>query len=171
MKLAMAVHPVGEGALAAAVAFDDWGAVEPLRTFTTKVARLEAKKPPRGEPDLRQLPALLQLLAEHRLEPDTVVIDGLVHLDADESAGLGRHLFDALGGRTAVIGIANPSAPAFPTQFELYRGDDDTARPLIVTCVGVDLGAAKVRLRGMHGKKRLPTLIKLAARLAKGAEG
>jgi deoxyribonuclease V len=38
-----------------------------------------------------------------------------------------------------------------------------------VTCAGVDIGAARVRLRSMHGRKRVPTLLKLAARLAKNA--
>jgi deoxyribonuclease V len=34
--------------------------------------------------------------------------------------------------------------------------------------VGIDLGAAKARVRAMHGKRRLPTLLKLVARIAKG---
>jgi deoxyribonuclease V len=37
-----------------------------------------------------------------------------------------------------------------------------------VTCVGIDIGAAKVRIRTMHGKRRIPTLLKLVARIARG---
>ena len=39
----------------------------------------------------------------------------------------------------------------------------------LVTCAGIDLGAAKARLRMMHGKRRVPTLLKLVARIAKTA--
>ncbi len=166
MKLAMDVHrdSDGNGALAAAVAFDEWDAREASRTYTTRIAPLA--RPARGEPDLRDLHCLLQLLREHALEPDTLVIDGFVHVDAQDSPGLGRHLYDALGGRSAVIGLARTAKPAFPAQYEVFR--EEEAAPLIVTCAGIDLGAAKARVRAMHGKRRMPTLMKLAARIAKG---
>jgi deoxyribonuclease V len=45
---------------------------------------------------------------------------------------------------------------------------EEEAKPLIVTCAGLDIGAAKARVRAMHGRKRVPTLMKLAGRLAKG---
>jgi deoxyribonuclease V len=163
MKLAMAVHRVGEGAVAAAVAFDDWDAPEPSRSYTCPVAQLE--KPARGELDLRDLPCLLQLLRVHGLQPELILIDGFVHLDADETPGLGRHLHHALEGRTAVIGVGKTGLPGLPAQFEVMR--EEETRPLLVTCIGIDLGAAKARLRAMHGKRRLPTLLKLVARLAK----
>jgi deoxyribonuclease V len=34
--------------------------------------------------------------------------------------------------------------------------------------MGIDLGAAKVRVRTMHGRRRVPTLLKLVARIARG---
>ena len=165
MKLAMAVHRVGEGAVAAAVAFDDWDAPEASRSYTCPVAQLE--KTNRGELDLRDLPCLLQLLQVHGLQPELIVIDGFVDLDTDETPGLGRHLHHALGGRSAVIGVAKTGLPGLPAQFEVMR--EEETRPLLVTCIGIDLGAAKARLRAMHGKRRLPTLLKLVARLAKAA--
>jgi deoxyribonuclease V len=164
MKLAACVHYHGDGALAAAVSFDEWDAPEASRTFTSHVAHVE--KPARGKPDLRELPCLLQLLQEHTLKPDVILIDGPVHLDAAETPGLGRSLYDALGGQTAIIGVSTRSMPGMPAQFEVFR--EEEARPLIVTCVGIDLGAAKVRVRTMHGKRRIPTLLKLAARIARG---
>ena len=163
MKLAVGVHYLGDGALAAAVAFDEWDAPEASRTFTSRVAHVD--KPARGKPDLRELPCLVQLLREHALEPDVIVIDGPVHLDAAETPGLGRTLFDALGGRTAIIGVSTRSMPGMPAQYEVYR--EEEARPVVVTCAGIDLGAAKVRVRNMHGKRRVPTLVKLAARIAR----
>jgi deoxyribonuclease V len=165
MKLAVAVAFHDDGALAAAVAFDEWDAAEPTRTFTSRVA--DVAKPARGASGFRELPCLAQLLREHALEPDVIVIDGAVHLDAAQTPGLGRALFDLLGGRTAIIGAATKSIPGMPAQFEVVR--EEEARPLIVTCVGVDLGAAKVRIRTMHGKRRIPTLLKLVARIARGS--
>jgi len=167
MKLAVDVHYDAEGAHAAAVAFEDWGAAEALRTYTSRISHVE--KAPRGELDLRELPCLLQLLREHALDPEVIVIDGFVHLDARETPGLGQHLFHALGGRVAIIGISKTAMAETPAQFEVIR--EEETRPLIVTCAGIDLGSAKARLRAMHGRERVPTLLKLVARLAKGPGG
>lgn len=168
MKLILDVHFDAEGARAAGLAFDDWAAPEPVRSFITRIAHVDKKSALRGEPDLRALPCLLQLLREHALpDAELIVIAGLVHLDAQETPALGRHLHHALGGRSAVIGISKAAVPDLPAQFEVHR--EEETRPLIVTCAGIDLGAAKARVRAMHGKRRLPTLMKLAARLAKGS--
>lgn len=167
MKLAIAVHIAGAQAQAAAVAFDAWDAPEATKTFLTHIAHVE--KAVRGELDLRELPCVMQLLREHQLAPELLLIDGFVHLDADETPGLGRHLFHALGGMTPIVGASKTSRPGLSsTQFELVR--EEEARPLTVTCAGIDIGAAKARLRAMHGRKRVPTLMKLAARLAKSAD-
>jgi deoxyribonuclease V len=163
MKLAAAVHYEGDGAWAAAVAFDKWDAPEASRTFTSRFPHVD--KASRGELDLCDLPCLLQLLQEQDLEPEVILIDGSVQLDAAETPGLGRCLYDALGGRTAIIGVSTRSMPGMPAQFEVLR--EEETRPLIVTCVGLDLGAAKVRLRSMHGKRRVPTLLKVVARIAR----
>jgi deoxyribonuclease V len=165
MKLAIDVHFEGEGALAAAVAFDTWDAPQATRTYTTRVPRIEKARP--GELDLRELSCIIQLLREHALEPELILIDGFVDLDAKETPGLGRHLFQALGGRVAVIGVSKSSHPALPPQFEVLR--EEESRPLLVTSVGIDIGAAKAGLRAMHGRKRVPTLLKLVGRVAKGA--
>jgi len=167
MKLAIDVHFDGEGALAAAVSFDTWGAPEATRTYTSRVPHVEKARP--GELDLRKLPCIVQLLREHALEPELVMIDGFVDLDAQETPGLGRHLYHALGGRAAVIGVSKSSKPAFPSQYEVFR--EEEAPPLIVTSVGIDIGAAKAGVRAMHGRKRVPTLLKLVARVAKGTAG
>lgn len=163
MKLAIAVHFDGAQAQAAAVAFEAWDAPEATKTYVSHIAQVE--KPARGELDLRELTCVMQLLREHRLEPELVLIDGFVHLDAEETPGLGEHLFHALGGSTPVIGVSKTGRPGLSAQFEVMR--EEEAKPLVVTCAGVDIGAAKVRVRAMHGRKRVPTLMKLVARLAK----
>ncbi|MDZ5460919.1 endonuclease V [Azohydromonas lata] len=163
MKLAVCVHFHGDGVVAAGVAFDEWDAPEASRTFTSRVAHID--KPLRAELDLRALPCLMLLLQEHALRPDVILMDAPVHLDASETPGLGLKLYEALGGRLAIIGVSTRSMPGMPAQFEVFR--EEEARPVIVTSVGVDIGAAKTRVRAMHGKRRIPTLLKLAARIAR----
>jgi deoxyribonuclease V len=124
------------------------------------------EKPAPGQLDLRDLPCLVQLLREHALEPDVIVIGGSVHLDAAETPGLGQRLYEALAGRTAIVGVSTRSMPGMPAQFEVFR--EEEARPVIVTCAGIDLGAAKIRVRARHGKRRVPTLLKLVSRIARG---
>jgi deoxyribonuclease V len=165
MKLVMDVHLQGDAARVAAVAFDDWTAFEGTKNYVLDIDHVQ--KPVKGELDLRALPWLVQLLDANRLQPEAIVIEGLVHLDAQETPGLGRRLHDTLGGRVAVIGVARSGFKDAPAQFEVHR-EEETA-PLVVTCAGIDLGAAKARIRMMHGRKRVPTLMKLAARIAKGS--
>jgi deoxyribonuclease V len=167
MKLAIDVHHHSGGATAAAVAFEAWDAFEPLRSFSSRIAHVEPVARG-GLLDLRDLPCMLQLLREHAglQAPELILIHGAVHLDAQETPGLGQHLFHALGGRVAIIGISKTALPGLPAQFELQR--EEETRPLIISCAGIDLGAAKARVRGMHGKRRVPTLMKLVTRLAKG---
>jgi len=165
MKLVMDFQIQGDTARVAAVAFDDWVAFEGTKNYSLRIEHVE--KPAKGELDLRALPWLVQLLDANRLQPELIVLDGFVHLDAQETPGLGRRLHDTLGGRTAVIGVSKTGFKDTPEQFELHR-EEETA-PLVITCAGIDLGAAKARVRMMHGRKRVPTLLKLAARIAKGS--
>ncbi|MFG6432387.1 endonuclease V [Roseateles sp. LYH14W] len=166
MKLIVAVHVDGAQATAAAVAFEAWDAAEATKTYVCRIAHVE--KAVRGELDLRELPCVMQLLREHGLAPELVLFEGFVHLDADETPGLGQHLHQALGGKVPVVGVSKRGLPGLSAQFEVMR--EDEAPPLFVTCAGIDIGAAKARLRGMHGRKRVPTLMKLAARLAKNQD-
>lgn len=166
MKLVVAVHFDGAQAIAAAVAFDAWDAAEASKTYVSRIVHVE--KAARGELDLRELPCVMQLLREHGLEPELVLLDGFVHLDADETPGLGQHLYHALGGMVPIVGVSKRSLPGLSAQFEVMR--EEETQPLLVTCAGIDIGAAKARLRAMHGRKRVPTLMKLAARLAKNQD-
>jgi deoxyribonuclease V len=166
MKLVVAVHFDGAQANAAAVAFDAWDAAEATKTCVSRIAHVE--KAVRGELDLRELPCVMQLLREHSLAPELILMDGFVHLDADETPGLGQYLHQALGGTVPIVGASKKSQPGLSVQCEVMR--EEEAPPLFVTCAGMDIGAAKARLRAMHGRKRVPTLMKLAARLAKSKD-
>lgn len=166
MKLIVTVQFDGMQANVAAVAFEDWDAAEATKTYASRIAQVD--KPVRGQLDLRELPCVMQLLSEHGLAPEIILIDGFVHLDANETPGLGQHLHQALGGKVPVVGVSRKGLPGLSAQFEVMR--EDEAPPLWVTCAGIDIGAAKARLRAMHGRKRVPTLMKLAARLAKSQD-
>ena len=166
MKLVVVVQFDGTQATAAAAAFDAWDAAEATKTYVSRIAHVE--KAVRGELDLRELPCVMQLLREHSLEPELILLDGFVHLDADETPGLGQHLYQALGCQVPIVGASKKSLPGLSGQFEVMR--EEEAQPLFVTCAGIDIGAAKARLRAMHGRKRVPTLMKLVARLAKNKD-
>lgn len=163
MKLIVTVQFEGTQATVAAAACDDWDAADATKTYVSHVTQVD--KPARGQLDLRGLPCVLQLLREHSLAPEILLIDGFVHLDAEETPGLGQHLHQALGGQVPVIGVSRKGLPGLTAQYEVLR--EDEAQPLWVTSAGLDLGAAKARVRAMHGRKRVPALLKLAARLAK----
>jgi deoxyribonuclease V len=169
MKLILAVRHDEDASVAVAVGFDDWAASEPVRSYTSRVPAPPADaaaKAPKVDRTTRDIVAWSQLLREHALAPEALLIDGLVDLDASgDTPGPGRRLFDALAGRVPVIGVSKSAMPGATTQFEVHR--EEEAAPLIVTVAGIDLGAAKARVRAMHGRKRVPTLMKLAARLAK----
>lgn len=159
MKLIVTVQFDGGQATAAAAACEDWDAAEATRTYVLRVAQVGP--PLRGQLDLRGLPCVMQLLHEHRLAPEILLLDGFVHLDAQETPGLGQHLYQALDAKVPVIGVSRKGLPGLTAQFEVLR--EDEAPPLWVTCAGIDIGAAKARLRAMHGRKRVPTLLKLVA--------
>ncbi|OYV00848.1 MAG: endonuclease V [Burkholderiales bacterium PBB5] len=163
LKLALDVQLTPQGVQAAALCFDAWDAAEPTRSHSLLLALADAPKP--AERAALRLQCVAQLLRERQLAPGLILIDGLVHLDAQGTPGWGQQLADALGGGVVVIGISKAAAKDWPAQFAVQR--EDEAAPVIVTCAGIDIGAAKARVRAMHGKRRMPTLLKLAARAAK----
>ncbi|MDM0118017.1 endonuclease V [Variovorax sp. J22R133] len=164
----MATYFDGAHANAVAAAFDAWDAAEATKTYVSRIAQVE--KPVRGELDLRELTCVMQLLREHSLEPELILMDGFVHLDTDETPGVGQHLYQALDGKVPVVGVSKKRLPGLSVQFEVMREEEEESQPLFVTCAGIDIGAAKARLLAMHGRKRVPTLMKLVARLAKNKD-
>jgi len=109
----------------------------------------------------RELPYLLAAL--ERMPPlEAIIVDAYVWL-APEQPGLGWHLHDRRGD--VVIGVAK-TRYAGAEAVEVVRGD--SARPLFVTAVGIDVNVAAARVRAMHGDFRVPTLIRLADALARG---
>jgi deoxyribonuclease V len=110
----------------------------------------------------RELPCLQSILEKIELNPeeDYLVIDGFVVLDDHGKLGLGGYLYEFLGSTIPVIGVAkNSFATIDKLRKEVYRGE--SAKPLYVTALGVDLEKASQFISSMHGDFRIPTILKL----------
>jgi deoxyribonuclease V len=112
----------------------------------------------------RELPCLLSVLATVAEPLEAIVVDGYVWL-SDDRPGLGAHLYEALGHREAVIGVAKTrfaGAEAEP----VIRGG--SRRPLYVSAAGLERAAAARHIERMHGTYRLPTLLRRVDQLCRG---
>lgn len=164
MILAVDVHYADEGSTTAGVVFDDWEASTPQSTFVSKLPGVEEYKP--GLFYERELPCIVNLLREHALQPDFIVVDGYVFLDGFARPGLGKYLFDALQGQVKIIGVAKTSFAGIGPEFMVHRGE--STRPLYVTCAGLDIDVAKSLVLRLHGKHRIPTLLRMVDQLCRG---
>ncbi len=113
----------------------------------------------------RELPCLIEALEALAGAPDVIVVDGYVWLAGPARPGLGALLFEALERRIPVIGVAkNPFAGADDAA-RLLRGG--STRPLYVSAVGLELGEARDAIASMHGRHRIPTLLRHVDQLAR----
>lgn len=142
-------------ARAAGVLFHAWGDAAPSATFTSDIAAVRGYVS--GLFFQRELPCLQRLIDEHQLAPDVIVIDGYVHLNAQSRAGLGVHLYEALGRMCPVVGVAKTSFNGVDASWGLKRGG--SARPLYVTAIGMSVAQAQAHVAAMHGQHRIPTLL------------
>jgi deoxyribonuclease V len=148
--------------VAACVGFTRWtDAVARLERAAT-VADTPAPYVP-GQFYLRELPALLAILARARVKPAIVVVDGYVTL-APGRAGLGEHLHRALGG-VPVVGVAKTEFHGATHAVRVLRGT--SRKPLLVTSAGIPVREAADAIRSMHGPHRIPTLIRRADALSR----
>ncbi len=151
-------------ALAACVLASDWSVAAAAREFTTPISNVASYEP--GEFFRRELPCLLAAL-QHVVEPlDVIVVDGYVWLDAHRRPGLGARLYEAIEGRTPVVGVAKSAFAGSDFALPVLRGDSQ--RPLWVTAIGIDPTVAANGLRSMHGPFRVPTLLKRVDQLCRG---
>jgi deoxyribonuclease V len=166
MILAVDVHYIKTGAVIGGVGFDHWHDQEARKEFISLIDEVACYES--GKFYKREFPCILHLITEHHLEPECIVVDGFVYLDGFSEAGLGKYLFDALGGIVPIIGLAKTRYRNIGSNYEVYRGA--SKKPLYVTSVGIDLEQAKENIVGMHGKKRLPTLIKQVDQICRGVK-
>ncbi len=150
-------------AVAACVLFRSWTDRESAGEVVRKIGQVAGYRP--GEFYLRELPCILAVLREVREPLETVIVDGYVWLGEQGRPGLGARLYDALGRSVAVIGVAKSPFHGTAGAITILRGS--SSRPLFVTAAGMDAEQAAISIRMMHGTHRIPTLLKLADRLAR----
>ncbi len=142
--------------------FDNWADAVPKHEYISHVENVGEYEP--GYFYKRELPCILKLLNEHRLQPDIIVIDGYVYLDGSSQPGLGKHLFDAVDQSSEIIGVAKRSFSGISSEYEVFRGDSE--KPLFITASS-KLTDSKAYIKGMHGQFRIPTLLKRADQLCR----
>lgn len=162
MIAAVDVHYVGTRAFVGCIQFDSWRDEQP-RGETSLSITVRADYIP-GRFYLRELPCLLAVIERLDAPPEAIVIDGYVWL-ADGRPGLGRHLYNALGGGISVIGVAKNAFADNDAAVPVQRGR--SVRPLYVTASGIEAISAAELVLGMSGPHRLPTLLKRVDRLCR----
>ena len=148
-------------ACAAGIAFHDWTDSTAAAEQTVLVSEIEPYQP--GQFFLRELPCLLSVL-ERLPRVEVVVVDAYVWLG--EKPGLGAHLYQALGGAVAVVGVAKTRFGVADGAREITRGESKS--PLFITAAGVGLNESAENIRSMHGAHRIPTLLKKVDQLSRG---
>lgn len=147
----------------AALGFAHWtDATASFERVTTTWTAPAAYEP--GSFYKRELPFLLAILAELDATPTTIVIDGFVTLDG-ATPGLGAHLHAAHPAHPVVIGVAKRPWRGGAAGVAVVRGSSHA--PLHVTAIGLDVDVAARHVVSMHGRHRLPTLLKRVDRLAR----
>ena len=162
MILAIDVQYSKDIAFVAGVAFSEWCSEAPDAVYVSVVYHVEKYQP--GNFYKRELPCILKLLKEHHLKPETIVIDGYVFLDGKQEPGLGKHLYDSLGGQLEIIGVAKKAFSDIEQGHEVFRGK--SRKPLYITTSG-DLESAKGHISMMFGKNRTPVILKQADQLCR----
>ena len=150
------VHYKGIFANVACVLFADWADGNIIKKFVEQIKGVKAYMP--GRFYKRELPCLLRVLDNISEPMDTIVIDGYVWLDEKKSPGLGAYLYEALDKSIPIIGVAKSRFKDAEFTQKVFRGR--SKRPLYITSVGIDSKIAADCIRKMHGKHRIPTLLK-----------
>jgi deoxyribonuclease V len=145
---------------------DTWTAATPAMEISRCLTCAPAEYVP-GEFYKRELPLLLAVINDVALRPSMLVIDGYVWLGAKNEPGLGAYLFKALRGATPIVGIAKAPYRDDTWSERVYRGE--SCRPLYVTAAGFEATKAARLVSRMHGKNRIPTLLRQVDRLARAA--
>ena len=166
MHLAVDVYYEADSARGAGAAFarvqDEGPAFVVIEEFAGAAGDYEP-----GEFKKRELPYLLRLVELARQQGaiiESILVDGYVWLEAGR-AGLGGHLYEALGGATPIIGVAKTRFQS-ANAIELLRGQSQS--PLYITAAGMGAQQAADFVRTMHGEHRLPTLLRIVDHASRG---
>lgn len=158
MLLAIDVHYKPTYAKTVGVLFE-WEDENPQRIITDIMSDIEPYEP--GQFYKRELPCILQLLKQADLTSlEAIIVDSHVYVDNNKTFGLGGHLWQALGEKIPVIGVAkkafhNTEEVSIP----IYRGQSQN--PLYVSCIGMDEQEALNKVQLLHGAYRIPSILKV----------
>lgn len=141
----------------ACVAFDSWKAEESFGIYE-EVLENEAEYIP-GEFYKRELPCILSILEQIKTPISTIIVDGFVFLDDNNKLGLGGYLYEALGKKVPIIGVAKTNfATIKNNKVAVLRGK--SIKPLYITAVGIEKERAAAFIKSMHGDFRFPSILK-----------
>lgn len=147
------------------ISFDNWSNEENHTVYSEIIEGVEEYVP--GEFYRRELPCILSLLEKMAPEKiDAIIVDGFVYLDDELKPGLGAHLYNRLEQKIPVIGVAKTNfATLENNKCPVLRGE--SANPLYISAIGIDLDEAAALIRNMNGSYRIPTLLKTLDTLTK----
>ncbi len=151
------VYYTTTNAIVSGLVFADWQSESPVRDYIKVIREVNEYIP--GQFYKRELPCILALLEDIQEELTVLVIDGYIWLDEQNTPGLGAYLYDALEAQNAIIGVAKNSFNRSPHAVKVYRGQ--SKKPLFITATGMSSEEAASYIQKMHGRYRIPTLLKL----------
>jgi len=163
MKLAVDTHYADDTAKVAGILFKDWQDDDYVEEYVCRVPVNKSYEP--GKFYKRELPGIQALIKKINIRPEIIVIDGYVFLDGIAKPGLGKHLYNWLEEKIPVIGVAKKPYKGIRDENKITRGK--SCKPLFITCAGMDLAEAKKDISSMHGKYRIPTLLKLVDQMSR----
>jgi len=144
-----------ENATVACLGFKNWNDEHASYQETHHIDKIEPYQA--GSFFKRELPCLLTALKELD-DIECIVVDGYVWLEAPSHYGLGMYLFDALGKKVPIIGVAKNKFNNTPKECELLRGE--SSKPLYISSINIELEEAKKCITKMYGNYRFPYLLK-----------
>ena len=157
-------NPDRQTARSAVLSISSWDADIAVERCVVEVPDVADYVP--GQFYRRELPCIVAALDALAQPYDCVVVDGYVWLGNQSEPGLGAHLFERLNRRVAVIGVAKNPFRRSTFALPITRGSSD--RPLYVTAAGIDVGTAGRHVATMHGRHRMPTMLKQVDRMSRG---
>ena len=155
-------------AFTAGVTFSDFSQSSPSNIYYSRKETSASYIP--GEFYTRELPCITQLLEEHNIVPNVVIIDGYVFIDRTGKKGLGAYLAAYFNDRFqeyGIIGVAKSPMHQTPDEWKVYRGK--SKRPLYVDSIGLSPDFARLAVSNMAGEFRIPTILKLVDQLGRNS--
>lgn len=158
MILAFDVYYYENKAKSVAIQFEKWTDSLENAVFIEYIEPIAAYEP--GLFYKRELPCMMKILEKIDLDTiEIIVIDGYVFLDDAGKWGLGAYLYEAIGQKIPVIGVAKTNfANNILNVRKVLRGE--SKNPLYISAIAIDLEKAANWVQNMFGEFRIPKLLK-----------